>query len=89
MVKKKELSTDEKLKIQVWTEAGAKTAEIAARLGHGESTIRSLRAELKELPPGASPPPRCPVSGCPRATTHAEDKRLKQYIEKFLSKTAK
>jgi hypothetical protein len=55
MVKKKELSIDEKPKIQVWTVAGVKTAEIAARLGRGESTIHRLRAELKELPPGALP----------------------------------
>jgi hypothetical protein len=46
MVKKKEVSIDEKLKIHIWTEAGIKTAEIAARLGRGESTIRRLRAEL-------------------------------------------
>jgi hypothetical protein len=52
MVKKKELSIDEKLKIQVWTVTGVKTAEIAARLGRGKSTIRRLRAELKELLPG-------------------------------------
>jgi transposase len=65
MVKKTELSIDEKLKIQVWTVAGVKTAEIAARLGRGESTIRRLRAELKELPLGASPPPRHPISGRP------------------------
>jgi IS30 family transposase len=51
MVIKKELSIDEKPKTQVWTVAGEKTAEIAARLGRGESTIRRLRAELKELPP--------------------------------------
>jgi IS30 family transposase len=46
MVKKKEVSIDEKLKIHIWTEAGIKTAEIAARLGRGESTICSRRAEL-------------------------------------------
>jgi transposase len=86
MVKKKELSIDEKPKIQVWTVAGVKTAEIAARLGRGESTIRRLRAELKELLPGASPTPRFPISGCPRATTHADDERLKRYVEKFPSK---
>jgi hypothetical protein len=83
MVKKKELSIDEKPKIQVWTVAGVKTAEIAVRLGRGESTIRRLRAEL---PPGASPPPHHPISGCHRATTHAEDERLKRYVEKFPSK---
>jgi hypothetical protein len=31
MVKKKELAIDEKPKTQVWTVAGVKTAEIAAR----------------------------------------------------------
>ena len=46
MVKKKEVSIDEKLKIHIWTEAGIKTAEIAACLGRGESTILCLRAEL-------------------------------------------
>jgi hypothetical protein len=46
MVKKKEVSIDEKLKMHIWTEAGIKIAEIAARLGRGESTIRRLRAEL-------------------------------------------
>jgi IS30 family transposase len=46
MVKKKEVSIDEKLKIHIWTEAGIKTAEIAARLGRGESTICRRRAEL-------------------------------------------
>jgi IS30 family transposase len=86
MVKKKELSIDEKPKIQVWTVAGEKNPEIAARLGRGESTIRRMRAKLKELPPEASPPPRHPISGCPRANTHAEDERLKRYVEKFLSK---
>jgi transposase len=89
MVKKKELSIDEKLKIQVWTVTGVKTAEIAARLGRGESTIRRLRAELKELLPGRRPLPRRPISGCPRAPTHAEDERLKQYVEKFTSKMPK
>ncbi len=84
MVKKKEVSKDEKLKIHMWTEAGIKTAEIAARLGRGESNIRRLRAELGKLPP-----PRRPVSGRPRSTTHAEDERLKRYVEKFPSKTAK
>ncbi len=82
-----ELSIDEKLKIQVWTVAGVKTAEIAARLGRGESTIRRLRAELKELPPGASPPHFW--SSQLRATTHAEDERLKRYVEKFTSKMPK
>jgi transposase len=86
MVKKKELSIDENPKIQVWTVAGEETTEIAARLGRGESSIRRLRAELKELPPGASPPPRHPISGCPRASTLAEDERLKRYVEKFPSK---
>ncbi len=89
MVKNKELSIDEKPKIQVWTVAGVKTAEIAARLGRGESTIHRLRAELKELPPGTLPLPRHPISGCPKATTHAEDERLKQYVEKFPSKMPK
>ena len=46
MVKKKEVSIDEKLKIHIWTEAGIKTAEIAARLGRGEATICRRRAEL-------------------------------------------
>ncbi len=46
MVKKKEVSIDEKLKIHIWTEAGTKTAKIAACLGRGESTIRHRRAEL-------------------------------------------
>lgn len=66
-----------------------KTSEIAAKLGRGESTIRRLRAELKELPPGASPPARRPVPGRPRATTDAEDQRLKRYVMRFPSKTAK
>ncbi len=66
--------------------AGVKTAEIAACLGRGESTIRCLRAEL---PPGASPLPRRPISGRPRATTHAEDERMKRYVEKFPSKMPK
>jgi hypothetical protein len=57
MVKKKELSKDEKLKIKVWTVAGVITAEVAACLGHGELTICRLRAELKELLAGVSPPP--------------------------------
>jgi hypothetical protein len=35
MVKKKEVAIDEKPKTQVWTVAGVKTAEIAARLGRG------------------------------------------------------
>jgi transposase len=89
IVKKKELSIDEKLKIQVWIVTGVKTAEIAARLGRGESTIRRLRAELKELPPRVSPLPCRPISGCPRATTHAEDEMLKRYVEKFPSKMSK
>jgi hypothetical protein len=46
MVNKKEVSIDEKLKIHIRTEAGTKTAKIAACLGRGESTICHLRAEL-------------------------------------------
>jgi hypothetical protein len=87
MVKKKELSKDEKLKIQVWTVAGVITAEVAACLGHGELTIRRLRAELKELLAGCRH--HLPISGYPRTTIHAEDERLKQYVEKFPSKMPK
>jgi hypothetical protein len=85
MVKKRS-SIDEKLKVQVWIQPRMKTAKIALCLGHGESTIRRLRAKLKDMLPGASP--SC-YTGCPRSTTHAEDKRLKLYVEKFPSKTAK
>jgi IS30 family transposase len=56
MVKKMELTIDEKVKIQVWTEAGMKTAAITSKLGRGESTICRFRAEIKELPPGSSLP---------------------------------
>lgn len=87
--KKKDLSAEEKLKIQMWGEIGRSTAEIAAELGRGVSTVRRFRAVLKELPPGSSPPPHQPGAGRPRATTKEQDERLRKYVLKNPRKTAK
>ena len=82
VIKNKDLSAEKKLKIQMWGDIGRSTAEIAADLGCGVSTIHRFMAVLRELAPGTSPPPHCPGAGRPRATTKEQNERLKKYVLK-------
>ena len=54
MGKKRDISKDEKLKIQCWLAENVKTPEIARRLGRAPSAVRKIVAKIKSLPTAES-----------------------------------
>jgi hypothetical protein len=55
MGRKRDISIEEKIKIGCWADEGAKTAEIAARLGRHPAAIRKHIAVFKKMPKNAPP----------------------------------
>jgi hypothetical protein len=80
MPPKKQISSEEKLQIRCWAEAGISTAEIAKRLGRHIRSIQKVIVALKKVPANMPPPPPVKRPGRPKLVSYRMIERLRLFI---------
>jgi transposase len=85
----KEISFEEKVRIQHLFRIGNTAKDIAKILGRHPASIRKHIAVFKSLPPDELPPPPIKRSGRKRLSNDRLDNRLRHYVQQFPFKTAK
>jgi transposase len=89
MPRKKQISSEEKLQVRCWAEAGISTAEIAKRLGRHIRSIQKVIVALKKVPANMPPPPPGKRSGRPKLVSYRMMERLRLFISRNPFKTAR
>jgi hypothetical protein len=85
----KEISFEEKVRIQHLFRLGIAAKDIAKKLGRHPASIQKHIAVFKSRPPDELPPPPIKRSGGKRLSNGRLDNRLRHYVQQFPFKTSK